>query len=316
MGAPTSAEWRPVASGGSRPVFPRFRAGGTGGRPAPRPTTPSALLPRPAHEAGAPAERRNRVAGRGGRQGGAGRVLRIVVHLLLLRRLPQPCHGRIVRKLTRDLRDLLIRGAQFPHRLAVLFTSRPRMPIPPLVKAVMRKDLLLGGGAGALLCALIVGAALSIGPLFGFDWGSGQDPTPSAGPAVRLPAIPDVPAPAADTLRPRSTGPRVLSRRTQPLTAARRGAVAQVPSVLGRGPQVTTAPTRPAATRPPTTANDAPTVPGVPGISAPAPARRARGRPAPRARPPAGDPVVAAGAGGGDARRRDPGDADARRRRR
>ena len=40
------------------------------------------------------------------------------------------------------------------------------MPIPPPVKAVLRKDLLLGVGAGALVCALIVGAALSIGGLF------------------------------------------------------------------------------------------------------------------------------------------------------
>src|SRR3954447_2389389 len=281
MGAPTSAEWRPVASGGSRPVFPRFRAGGTGGRPAPRPTTPSALLPRPAHEAGAPAERRNRVAGRGGRQGGAGRVLRIVVHLLLLRRLPQPCHGRIVRKLTRDLRDLLIRGAQFPHRLAVLFTSRPRMPIPPLVKAVMRKDLLLGGGAGALLCALVVGAALSVGSLFGFDWGSSDQPAPTAGPALRLPAIPDIPPPGAQTSR--ITGPRVVSQRTQPVTGAARRAgaatttVTVAPSARGRQPQLTTtpAPTGPAATRPPAEPNDSPTVPGVPTPASAAPAAAA-----------------------------------------
>src|SRR5919202_43726 len=34
------------------------------------------------------------------------------------------------------------------------------MPIPPPVKAVLRKDLLLGGGAGAVLCAVIVGVAI------------------------------------------------------------------------------------------------------------------------------------------------------------
>src|SRR5438067_2079331 len=64
------------------------------------------------------------------------------------------------------------------------------MPIPPPVKAVLRKDLLLGGGAGALLCALVAGAALSVGSLFGFDWGSGDQPaatpaTPAPVPAAR-----------------------------------------------------------------------------------------------------------------------------------
>src|SRR5205085_2396994 len=103
------------------------------------------------------------------------------------------------------------------------------MPIPPPVKAVLRKDLLLGGGAGALLCALVVGAALSVGSLFGFDWGSGDQPAPSAGPALRLPAIPDIPPPGAQT--PRITGPRVVSQRTQPVTGAARRAGAATPAV-------------------------------------------------------------------------------------
>src|SRR3954463_7164311 len=106
------------------------------------------------------------------------------------------------------------------------------MPIPPPVKAVLRKDLLLGGGAGALLCALIAGAALSVGSLFGFDWGSDQ-PAATAGPApprpaapaappLRLPAIPDIPPPGAR--RPRISGPRVVSQRTQPVTGGTRRA--------------------------------------------------------------------------------------------
>src|SRR3954465_5524758 len=102
------------------------------------------------------------------------------------------------------------------------------MPIPPPVKAVLRKDLLLGGSAGALLCALIAGAALSVGSLFGFDWGSDQ-PAPAAGPALRLPAIPDIPPPGAQ--RPRVTGPRVVSQRTQPVTGAARRAGAATPAV-------------------------------------------------------------------------------------
>src|SRR4051794_17567582 len=154
------------------------------------------------------------------------------------------------------------------------------MPIPPPVKAVLRKDLLLGGGAGALLCALIAGAALSVGPLFGFDWGSGDQPAATAGPALRLPAIPDIPPPGAQT--PRVTGPRVLSQRTQPVTGATRRAatpaVALTPSVRGQHPQLTTtpAPTRPTATRPPAEPNDSPTVPGLPAPTAtPAPASAA-----------------------------------------
>src|SRR3954451_14285526 len=166
------------------------------------------------------------------------------------------------------------------------------MPIPPPVKAVLRKDLLLGGGAGALLCALVVGAALSVGSLFGFDWGSGDQPTPTAGPALRLPAIPDIPPPGAQT--PRVTGPRVVSQRTQPVTgAARRAgaatpAVAVTPSVRGQQPQLTTtpAPTAPAATRPPAEPNDSPTVPGVP-TPTPAPAAAARAAAPPAAALPA-----------------------------
>src|SRR3954454_23345315 len=157
------------------------------------------------------------------------------------------------------------------------------MPIPPPVKAVLRKDLLLGGGAGALLCALVAGAALSVGSLFGFDWGSGDQPAATAGPALRLPAIPDIPPPGAQT--PRITGPRVVSQRTQPVTGpARRAAAtpALAPSVVGRRPQLTTTPaptpTGPAATRAPAQPNDTPTVPGVPGL-APAPAAPAAAAP-------------------------------------
>src|SRR3954451_3983348 len=152
------------------------------------------------------------------------------------------------------------------------------MPIPPPVKAVLRKALLLGGGAGARLCALVAGAALSVGSLFGFDWGSGDQPAATAGPALRLPAIPDIPPPGAQT--PRVTVPRVVSQRTQPVTGAARRAgaatpgVPVTPSVRGQQPQLTTtpAPTRPAAPRPPAEPNDSPTVPGVP---TPAPASAA-----------------------------------------
>src|SRR3954469_18801735 len=174
------------------------------------------------------------------------------------------------------------------HTLRLLFTSRSRMPIPPPVKAVLRKDLLLGGGAGALLCALIAGAALSVGSLFGFDWGSDQ-PAATAGPALRLPAIPDIPPPGAR--RPRISGPRVVSQRTQPVTGGTRRAatpaVAVTPSVRGQQPQLTTTPaaTRPAATRPPATPNDNPTVPGAP---APTPAPTA-----PAAAPVAATPAAA-----------------------
>src|SRR3954468_20193913 len=166
------------------------------------------------------------------------------------------------------------------------------MPIPPPVKAVLRKDLLLGGGAGALLCALTARPALSLGSLFGFDWGSDQ-PAATAGPALRLPAIPDIPPPGAQ--RPRVTGPRVLSQQTQRVTGgARRAAtpaVAVTPRVRGQQPQLTTtpAPTRPAATRPPATPNDGPTVPGGPAPTpTPTPAPTA-----PTAAPVAATPAAA-----------------------
>src|SRR3954453_23755143 len=164
------------------------------------------------------------------------------------------------------------------------------MPIPPPVKAVLRKDLLLGGGAGALLCALVAGAALSVGSLFGFDWGGGDQPAASAGPALRLPAIPDIPPPGAQ--RPRVTGPRVVSQRTQPVTGGAGRAAAPVvvvtPSVRGQQPQLPTtpAPTGPAPTRAPAEPNDSPTVPGVP---TPTPTPEAT--PAPAA--PASAPVAA-----------------------
>ena len=58
------------------------------------------------------------------------------------------CIRRRVRKMTGDLRVLLIRGGPIgPYADELLFTSRPRMPIPPPVKAVLRKDLLLGGAS-------------------------------------------------------------------------------------------------------------------------------------------------------------------------
>src|SRR4051794_2360127 len=108
------------------------------------------------------------------------------------------------------------------------------MPIPPPVKAVLRKDLLLGGGAGALLCALIAGAALSVGSLFGFDWGSDQ-PAATAGPALRLPAIPDIPPPGAR--RPRISGPRVVSQRAQPVTGETRRAAPPAGAASPRRPR-------------------------------------------------------------------------------
>src|SRR4051794_2416278 len=202
------------------------------------------------------------------------------------------------------------------------------MPIPPPVKAVLRKDLLLGGGAGALLCALVAGAALSVGSLFGFDWGSGDQPAPAAGPALRLPAIPDIPPPGAQT--PRITGPRVVSQRTQPVTgAARRAgaatpAVAVTPTVRGQQPQLTTtpAPTAPAARAPPRGGGTpARPRPAAAADDAPGSARSGRHAPAGRAERQPDRPRRAYArvrracrgrAGRCDARRRDPGDPDAR----
>src|SRR3954464_7788634 len=91
----------------------------------------------------------------------------------------------------------------------VLFTSRSRMPIPPPVKAVLRKDLLLGGAAGTALCAALVGAAFTIGPLLGIDWG-GDDGSPTTAEAARLPSAPRVANPSADLLRAQSRAPRIV----------------------------------------------------------------------------------------------------------
>ena len=136
------------------------------------------------------------------------------------------------------------------------------MPIRPPVKAVMRKDLLLGGGAGALLCAVLIGAALSIGPLLGIDWPGGSDRHGTAE-AVSLPAIPKTTNPDADRPSARVRAPRVVSRDDQPTTSVsprRRAAAPQAersPNVASRRPQPTSTPK---VATPPVT-NDAPTVP-------------------------------------------------------
>src|SRR4051812_45941750 len=82
------------------------------------------------------------------------------------------------------------RGADRVIGCTVLFTSRSRMPIPPPVKAVLRKDLLLGGAAGTALCAAVVGAAITIGPLLGIDWNGGTNPAPATAQAADPPAPP------------------------------------------------------------------------------------------------------------------------------
>lgn len=144
------------------------------------------------------------------------------------------------------------------------------MPIRPPVKAVMRKDLLLGGGAGALLCAVLIGAALSIGPLLGIDWPGGSDDHGTAE-AVSLPAIPKATNPDADRLSTRARAPRVVSRDDQPTTTVtpRRRATApqagRSPSVASRRPQPTSTPK---VATPPVT-NDAPTVPAPDASSEP-----------------------------------------------
>jgi hypothetical protein len=150
------------------------------------------------------------------------------------------------------------------------------MPIPPPVKAVLRKDLLLGGGAGTLLCAALVGAAFTIGPLLGIDW-SGGPASSSSAEAARLPAIPAVVNPSADALRARARAPRIVARSAQPttrVTATRPAAVPQaVPGIVARRPQPTVAPV-PAPTRGGGTGgSDAPAVPApaaAPALVAPA----------------------------------------------
>src|SRR3954463_4266112 len=128
---------------------------------------------------------------------------------------------------------------------AVLFTSRSRMPIQPAVKAVLRKDLLLGGGAGTLLCAALVGAAFTIGPLLGIDW-AGDNGSPTTAEAANLPALPRVANPSVDTLRARVRAPRIVDSTRQPTTrvAARPsptrrapGTAPNTPDIVGRTPQ-------------------------------------------------------------------------------
>jgi hypothetical protein len=149
------------------------------------------------------------------------------------------------------------------------------MPIPPPVKAVLRKDLLLGGAAGTALCAALVGAALTIGPLLGIDW-PGADSSPTAE-AANLPAAPRVSNPSAEALRAQVRAPRIVASTRQPTTrvtapssAARTPGEANAPSIVGRTPQTTTAP--PVTPRSSSTgAPDAVAVPAPEATPAPAP---------------------------------------------
>ena len=155
------------------------------------------------------------------------------------------------------------------------------MPIRPPVKAVLRKDLLLGGGAGGLLCALIAGAVLGLGPLLGIDWNGTPDGNGTSE-VVALPAIPATSPQAADALRQRAAAPSVIARRNQPTTssAARRRTTAPAATPTRRpAPSVST------QARQPTVA---------PRIIAPAPTQDAPAVPAPAA--PAAAPAAAAAA--------------------
>ena len=150
------------------------------------------------------------------------------------------------------------------------------MPIRPPVKAVLRKDLLLGGGAGALLCAVIAGAVLALGPLLGVDWGGSPDGANGRSAAVDLPTIPATSPQAADALRQRAQAPSVIARRNQPTTspAGGRGTAPAAtpsrpaPSVSTRTRQPTVAPR---IVTPPST-QDAPVVPApeAPASTSPA----------------------------------------------
>ena len=151
------------------------------------------------------------------------------------------------------------------------------MPIRPPVKAVLRKDLLLGGGAGGLLCALIAGAVLGLGPLLGIDWNGTPDGNGTSE-VVALPAIPATSPQAADALRQRAVAPSVIARRNQPTTssAARRRATAPAatptrrpaPSVSTQARQPTVAPR---VVAPPST-QDAPVVAAPEGPAPTSPA--------------------------------------------
>src|SRR4051812_19699152 len=126
------------------------------------------------------------------------------------------------------------------------------MPIPPPVKAVLQKDLLLGGAAGTALCAALAGAAITIGPLLGIDWSGGGNGPAAGAEAANLPALPHVANPSADTLRARGRSPRIVATASQPTTrvaasqpastSTRTPRTANGPSIVGRRPQVTTAP--------------------------------------------------------------------------
>src|SRR4051794_10425078 len=159
----------------------------------------------------------------------------------------------------------------------LLFISRSRMPIPPPVKAVLRKDLLLGGAAGTALCAAVVGAALTIGPLLGIDW-PGAGSSAATAESANLPASPRVANPSAEALRAQVRAPRIIASTRQPTTrvAGQPNAAgttprdqANTPSIVGRTPQTTSVPPvtpRSSATGTP----DAGTVPAPDATPAPA----------------------------------------------
>ena len=120
------------------------------------------------------------------------------------------------------------------------------MPIPPPVKAVLRKEMLLGGGAGALLCGILVAAALSIGPLLGIGWPNGNGNGSATPEAVRLPAEPNTTPPAAEAeaARARAAAPRIVDAAAQPTQVVRPNGAARpqaaAPSVTARNHQPTT----------------------------------------------------------------------------
>src|SRR3954454_2099795 len=177
------------------------------------------------------------------------------------------------------------RGADRVIGCTVLFTSRSRMPIPPPVKAVLRKDLLLGGAAGTALCAAVVGAAITIGPLLAIDWNGGTTPAPATAEAANLPALPRVSNPSAEALRAQIRAPRIVSRSAQPTTGvapqpnttASASPADNAPSVVGRSPQTTSAPPvtprtgstgAPDATTVPAPAPTGPVLPPAPAAAA------------------------------------------------
>src|SRR4051812_5823853 len=174
----------------------------------------------------------------------------------------------------RSARSTHTRPADRVIRCTVPFTSRSRMPIPTPVKAVLRKDLLLGGAAGTALCAALVGAAITIGPLLGIDWGGGTTAGGGAPEAASLPALPRVTNPSADALRAQTRAPRIVDSAAQPTTrvAPRQAggsapAATDAPSIVGRRPQTTSAP----PVRPGSDSTGAPDAPAVPAPEPAAP---------------------------------------------